>query len=97
MKNPKKIHYGSIIGMSNKELQSTAADIIEELQKSRQENEIFHYKAVSPEAEKIHLSGAKTIGIGGGNGKDTVLHIDRVRVCTRNPAGCGQRLRPRFR
>ena len=66
--NPEKIHYGTISNMSNRELQATAANIIEELQKSRQENEIFHYKAVSPEAEKIHLSGAKTIGIGGGNG-----------------------------
>ena len=52
------------------------ARLLEIQQADRKENQLLYYKPVSKESEKIHLSKAKVIGAGGGNGSsktDTCL------------------------
>ena len=62
--------------LSEEKLQAAAAQLLEFQQTDRRENNLLYYQPASDEAEKIHRSKARIVGVGGGNRAsktDTVL------------------------
>ena len=57
-----------IDALTDDELVSVTAQLVSIQSQDRQVNQLRYYQPVSARARKIHLSTAKTIGVGGGNG-----------------------------
>jgi len=57
-----------IAALSDDELVAVTAQLVSLQSQDRQTNQLRYYQPVSQKARKIHLSTARTIGVGGGNG-----------------------------
>ena len=57
----------SLAKMPQAEFEAIARRVLSGWEGDRKENSIHHYIPVSDEARKVHLSTARTVGIGGGN------------------------------
>lgn len=70
--------------LSDEELVALANEMLSMQQHDRQVNQLRHYVPVSEKAKQIHLSTAKVIGIGGGNGssKTSVAMADMMILAT---------------
>src|SRR3990167_943246 len=55
-------------GLSDEALKTLASQVLQFQVDDIRENSLFYYQPVSETARQIHLSTAKTVGIGGGNG-----------------------------
>jgi hypothetical protein len=77
--NPQHLRY-----MGQSEFEAVASRVLEAWENDRKENSIHHYEPVSDEARKVHLSSARTIGVGGGNraSKTTTCLAEMVMCCT---------------
>jgi hypothetical protein len=77
--DPKRIR-----GLGDAEFRGVLSQLIQMQQHDRQENQLLYYKPVSAEAEKIHLTGAKTVAVGGGNGssKTETCLVEMAMLCT---------------
>jgi phage terminase large subunit-like protein len=58
----------AIASLSDDDLVAVTAQLVSLQSQDRQTNQLRYYKPVSARARQIHLSTARTIGVGGGNG-----------------------------
>ena len=65
-------------------LRRAVAGLLDQRAEVRRENQILYYRPASPQAEKIHLSTASTIGVGGGNrsSKTETCLVESVALAT---------------
>lgn len=59
---------GDLIKLPDDEFKRLVGQVLSLQQADRRENNLVYYRPVSDTARKIHLSKAKTVGVGGGNG-----------------------------
>jgi hypothetical protein len=87
--NIAELDSNKIAKMSRDEFRAVMHQVLTLQQTDRKENAISHYTPVSDEARKVHLSKARTVGIGGGNraSKTTSMFAEFVYCSTgRMPA-----------
>jgi len=64
----KKLDPNKIAKLNRQEFRAAMQELLTLQETDRREHSILYYKPVSEFAKKIHLSKAKTVGVGGGNG-----------------------------
>ena len=74
---------GDLRKLPDEQLRGALVQLLEIQRKDRKENQLLYYQPVSPEAEKVHCSDARWIGVGGGNGasKKNGCVVLSVGVC----------------
>lgn len=61
------MNLGDLITLSTDKLETLAADLLTELEEDRKENALEYYAPVNPDAEPVHYSTAREVGIVGGH------------------------------
>jgi hypothetical protein len=88
--------------LGQREFKAALTGLLNVHETDRRENSILYYKPVSDYAKQVHLSEAKTIGVGGGNGssKTETCIVEMIMCATgqiplslQGDAGMAQKLR----
>jgi hypothetical protein len=79
-----KLDHHKLARMNRDEFRATMQQLLTLQANDRKENSICYYEPVSDEARKVHLSKARTVGIGGGNraSKTTSMFAEFVYCST---------------